>query len=1335
MSTLEEDQAVINYYLRRELYQHVLSYCDAKLKKKLAEPTLMFWRAFALIKQEKATEAIRDLEQLQEKRDMVLAYPLAAIYAHENCKLVDREAIDELQAKLTIASSTTTITERANVLAGLLHLHAGRPDLAKEQFKAAIRTNANLAQAYVYLGWIELTSGSESTAIKSSAWFDKALDKNPREIEAMMGRMYYLRKQRRQLSAAVDIATQLVVYYQQFIPAYVERMTLFLELASWDQVLESAQQVLAMSPDNIDALCMVTLNEVCREGGAKMAPSYLATLYQTLLRVEPRNDRLFYSVARPFIRLANRQLAVLDQCQKLIEKAVSLKSSNSDYHNELGLVMFLQGQTGRARECYNAAASLDAHNVRALEGIIRCQIFAGEYEAAQEQLDIFNELQKSMGRSAEIAYLNSVLVWKKRSDSHKRLQYLKEAVELQLLVVNSKSLSFEYYVDVNPDFLLDIVKDYMEHCVTDGSRDNMALQPVLRIVQDLLQVICRIVPGSTESLYYLAKAKMLLGDKIATEIALSSCIRLNESNSKAHLLMAEVHMSNDSFKPAIASLEMALSYDFEIRHKPVFHLLKARALKLQGSFDEALSVLKTAMTLPAVRELTKTGGIAKLGSGTLAGQTQAESDKVPTLAQLASLYLEMVDVYTKQKSTHDATRAMQEALRVFTGTPEEPRIIIANAETSIAKGDIETGLNILGSVRPDQPYYLDAKSRMADVYLKYKNDRKSYARCYSEIVERHPTVESCLLLGDAYMNIQEPEQAISVYQSALTANPDNSALARKIGKALLKTHDYNRAIAYYEAALESGSSIALSLRLDLAELLMKLKRYEEAERAIIAALDHPAVDEKNVILMDAKFHSLMAQVYKGTGKQDKAFNSYMSAREGLQRLLTGDAPSEEANPPAMLANVCFELAEIAQSSMKDLERAISFYNEAIQHDSTQRKAMISLAEVFLKKNDHQSAQTHLSSMLKADIASDDATLMMADLMFRKGTYQQAMFHFKQLLDKNPLHFEALAKLIDLARRNATLEEVEGMFGAAERASKKAKMNPGYHYCRGLFHRHMNNTEEALKEFLVCRRDAVWGERALHNLIELYLNPDNEIFGGEAMEVAAADSKSKGKDGQGETELLGILTADKLIKELPQNPKSLKTQVLECHALMATRQKAEIERAIAILMDILNVERDYVPAIYGTSVGFMLLKQPPRARNQLKRVSKTEWTSDTGDDLERCWLLLADIYIQGGKYDLATDLLKRVTAANKSSAKAHEYLGFIMEKESAYKDAAEHYAMAWKLEHETNAATGFKLAFNYLKAKRFVDAIDVCHKVIARVPEYPKIEKEILDKARSHLRCP
>jgi tetratricopeptide repeat protein 21B len=47
--------------------------------------------------------------------------------------------------------------------------------------------------------------------------------------------------------------------------------------------------------------------------------------------------------------------------------------------------------------------------------------------------------------------------------------------------------------------------------------------------------------------------------------------------------------------------------------------------------------------------------------------------------------------------------------------------------------------------------------------------------------------------------------------------------------------------------------------------------------------------------------------------------------------------------------------------------------------------------------------------------------------------------------------------------------------------------------------------------------------------------------------------------------------------------------------------------------------------------------------------------------------------------------------------------------------------------------GFKLAFNYLKAKRFVDATNVCHKVLQQYPDYPRIRDEILEKAISALR--
>jgi len=56
-----------------------------------------------------------------------------------------------------------------------------------------------------------------------------------------------------------------------------------------------------------------------------------------------------------------------------------------------------------------------------------------------------------------------------------------------------------------------------------------------------------------------------------------------------------------------------------------------------------------------------------------------------------------------------------------------------------------------------------------------------------------------------------------------------------------------------------------------------------------------------------------------------------------------------------------------------------------------------------------------------------------------------------------------------------------------------------------------------------------------------------------------------------------------------------------------------------------------------------------------------------------------------------------------------------------------------IEPQASATVGYRLAFNYLKAKRYVDAIDVCHKVTAAFPQYPKIKKDVLEKARMALK--
>jgi len=47
--------------------------------------------------------------------------------------------------------------------------------------------------------------------------------------------------------------------------------------------------------------------------------------------------------------------------------------------------------------------------------------------------------------------------------------------------------------------------------------------------------------------------------------------------------------------------------------------------------------------------------------------------------------------------------------------------------------------------------------------------------------------------------------------------------------------------------------------------------------------------------------------------------------------------------------------------------------------------------------------------------------------------------------------------------------------------------------------------------------------------------------------------------------------------------------------------------------------------------------------------------------------------------------------------------------------------------------GFKLAFSYLKSKKYVQAIDVAERVLDQYPDYPRIREEILKRALLGIR--
>ncbi|XP_032335495.1 tetratricopeptide repeat protein 21B isoform X1 [Camelus ferus] len=1338
-------KTLINYYCQERYFHHVLLVASEGIKRYGSDPVFRFYHAYGTLMEGKTQEALREFEAIKNKQDVSLCSLIALIHAHKMSPNPDREAI--LESDAIMKEQRKGAGPKALYHAGLFLWHIGRHDKAREYVDRMIKMSNGSKEGQILRAWLDITRGKEPYTKKALRYFEEGLQ-DGNDIFALLGKAQCL-EMRQNYSGALETVNQIIMNFPSFLPAFVEKMKLQLALQDWDQTVETAQRLIFQDNQNVEGLRMLALYYLCREGDLEKAATKLENLENALDVMEPQNAQLFYRITIAFSRTCGRSELILQKTQTLLEKAFSLTPQQSEFAAELGYQKILQGNVKEAWKWYKTAMTLDETSVSALIGLIQCQLIEGQLQEADQQLEFLSEIQQSIGKSAELTYLHAVLAMKKNKRQEEVINLLNDVLDTHFSHLEDLPLGIQYFEKLNPDFLLEIITEYLNFCPMQPASPGQPLSPLLRRCTSILETIVRTVPGLLQAVFLIAKVKYLSGDIEAAYNNLQHCLEHSPSYADAHLLMAQVYLSQEKFRLCSQSLELCLSYNFKVRDYPLYHLIKAQSQKKMGEIAEAIKTLHMAMNLPGMR----------IGASSKSKYRNTEVDASHRL----SIFLELVEVHRLNGEQHEAAKVLQDAIHEFSGTSEELRVTIANVDLALAQGDVERALSMLRNVTAEQPYFVEAKEKMAAIYLKHRKEKMLYITCYREIAERMPSPRSFLLLGDAYMNIQEPEEAIVAYEQALNQNPKDGTLASKIGKALVKTHNYSKAITYYEAALKSGQQNYLCY--DLAELLLKLKWYDKAEKVLQHALAHEPVNELSVLMEDGRSHILLAKVYSKVDRPDDAVASLQQARELQARVLKRVQMEQPDAVPAqkhLAAEICAEIAKHSVAQ-RDYEKAIKFYREALVHCETDNKIMLELARLYLAQDDPDACLRHCALLLQSDQDNEAATMMMADLMFRKQDYEQAVFHLQQLLERKPDNYMTLSRLIDFLRRCGKLEDVPRFFLMAEKRNSRAKLEPGFQYCKGLYLWYTGEPNDALRHFNKARKDSDWGQNALYNMIEICLNPDNETIGGEVFENLDGDLGNSTE--KQESVQLAVRTAEKLLKELkPQTIQGhVQLRIMENYCLMATKQKSNVEQALNTFTEIATSEKDHIPALLGMATAYMILKQTPRARNQLKRIAKMNWNPIDAEDFERSWLLLADIYIQSAKYDMAEELLKRCLRHNRSCCKAYEYMGYIMEKEQAYTDAALNYEMAWKQGNQTNPAVGFrleychcerhlgprapekehshvhtqsqgyKLAFNYLKAKRFVDAIDVCHQVLEAHPSYPKIRKDILDKARTSLR--
>mgnify|MGYP001978002552 FL=1 len=161
--------------------------------------------------------------------------------------------------------------------------------------------------------------------------------------------------------------------------------------------------------------------------------------------------------------------------------------------------------------------------------------------------------------------------------------------------------------------------------------------------------------------------------------------------------------------------------------------------------------------------------------------------------------------------------------------------------------------------------------------------------------------------------------------------------------------------------------------------------------------------------------------------------------------------------------------------------------------------MLELARLWLKQQHLDNCEQQCAALLKVNANHEECAMLLADLLFQKKDHDAATANFLKLLEKKPNNYLALSKLIKLLRRAGRLDDVPRFLELAECSNARALSHPGLNYCKGLHCRYTNDVVEAVKFFNLARRDGKWGVLALINMIELYLNPDNETQRGAAIQ--------------------------------------------------------------------------------------------------------------------------------------------------------------------------------------------------------------------------------------------
>lgn len=677
--------------------------------------------AYALIG--RTNDCVEQVSRVVGKEDSTLAALLVQSIAYRlNCTR-DRTNLSQIDTRIREErrrASAFSLAQAASVLFLFKKI-----DKAKEYADRAYKINPSDKQVLLIAAWIYLYLSKDDVKQVENArdLFASVLKESPNELGILLG-YAKLHEYNGEHEEAISMLNRLIVRYPKLSIPLNEKMRNQLATKNWEETMDTADRIISIEPNSIDSIKAKAVVTICRDGLHGSDLMIVKNLFRNLFIAEPNNVDLILDNIQLFSRITNRDMPLLLELSKITEKTIEQNSTFAGPMVELGNLYVLMGKLTEADHWYRSALRIDESSFNALTGLANCQILESAMcstpiELARQQLDFLMELE-SKSVDPRLLLMSAKI---NANEPNKALNNLARAVTtiLELSSRNNSTYGYQYLKDLNPSLSLDIIKEYLVHSPSrfahtpfnnsNGEKFHHDNDNNDFIVCELLEKIADACPSMGVTLVMLAKVRMQAGhidEALATLRKLLDTV--DPSNPVGHLLHAQILTQQAQYEAAAQSLEVGLSYNFRVRDDPIYHLISSIIEKEAGDLEACVASLQLALTL--------------------VNGTENEIATPISTSDKATLYLELVSAYGKLKKFHEASALIEEAKGLFANSLEEPRILIANSQLSLEMGDVDKAIKCLISVVPGKPYYVEARTTLARIYLDHRKDRDAFAKCF-----------------------------------------------------------------------------------------------------------------------------------------------------------------------------------------------------------------------------------------------------------------------------------------------------------------------------------------------------------------------------------------------------------------------------------------------------------------------------------------------------------------------------------------------------------------------------------------------------------------------------